>query len=65
MLLELRSGRSFGYIFAACSRLKAALDEANEQLDIVCLENKNLVNDLKKAENCQEGGEIQQYAVSS
>ena len=47
MLLELRSGRSFGYIFAACSRLKAALEEANEQLDIVCLENKNLVNDLK------------------
>ena len=43
MLLELRSGRSFGYIFAACSRLKAALDEANKQL----AENKNLVNDLK------------------
>ena len=48
LLAELDASHTEGRNFnAECFRLKAALDESHEQLDIVRRENKNLADEIK------------------
>ena len=48
LMAELDASRSESWNYSSeVFRLKAAFDEANEQLDVVCRENKNLADEIK------------------